>query len=236
MHIITREFIAEFEAKKSKFIAHLTPFAAPSELAARRAALAAAHPKAAHIVWAYRYLNEFAQVVENASDDGEPKGSSGASVLAALRGGGLVGAGALVVRYFGGVKLGIGGLVRAYGAATNAALGAARAGGGVREFVARGAAAFFVPFALVAKVEHFLGKMGASLGANSGVASGANSNLSAAGGDFGGSFGGGFGGSGATFSREFGADGAEFIAWVTADERAELAAFLGGLNLRFRGD
>jgi len=54
------------------------------------------------------------QIVENSSDDGEPKNSSAPPILNVMRGETLVDSAILVVRYFGGVKLGIGGLVRAY--------------------------------------------------------------------------------------------------------------------------
>jgi len=64
------------------------------------------HPKARHIVYAYRELNEFEQIVENSSDDGEPKGSSGVPVLNVLRGEDFINVAILVVRYFGGIKLG----------------------------------------------------------------------------------------------------------------------------------
>jgi len=59
-------------------------------------------------------------VVENSSDDGEPKGCAGAPVLNVLRGAELVECALLIVRYFGGIKLGTGGMVRAYGAAARA--------------------------------------------------------------------------------------------------------------------
>lgn len=67
----------------------------------------------------YRYLNEFDQVVENSSDDGEPKGTSGKPTLAVLQGHELINTAVIVVRYFGGTKLGTGGLVRAYSDAVN---------------------------------------------------------------------------------------------------------------------
>jgi len=69
------------------------------------------------VVYALRYLNEFEQIVENSSDDGEPKGSSAPPALNVLRGEEMIDVAVLIVRYFGGVKLGIGGLVRAYGSA-----------------------------------------------------------------------------------------------------------------------
>ena len=66
-----------------------------------------------------RYINEFDQIVENQTDDGEPKGSAGKPSLDVLRGAELVNTALITVRYFGGIKLGIGGMVRAYGGAVN---------------------------------------------------------------------------------------------------------------------
>jgi putative IMPACT (imprinted ancient) family translation regulator len=60
-----------------------------------------------------------------ANDAGEPCGSAGAPILAAMEGASLVDAGVLVTRYFGGTKLGVDGLVRAYGEAAAAAVSAA---------------------------------------------------------------------------------------------------------------
>lgn len=81
-----------------------------------------AHPKAVHFVYAYRATNSLGQVIERSSDDGEPKGSSGQPCLNVLRGWEMVDFGIIIVRYFGGVKLGVGGLVRAYTKATLEAL------------------------------------------------------------------------------------------------------------------
>ncbi|RDU58522.1 YigZ family protein [Helicobacter sp. MIT 99-5507] len=75
------------------------------------------HKKAVHFVRATRILNEYSQIIEYSSDDGEPKGSSGMSVLNVMRGSNLINSGIIVVRYFGGKLLGVGGLVRAYSAA-----------------------------------------------------------------------------------------------------------------------
>ena len=79
----------------------------------------AEHPKARHYVYAYRYLNEFEQIVENSSDDGEPKGTSGKPSLAVIAGAEIINSAVIIVRYFGGIKLGTGGLVRAYGDSVN---------------------------------------------------------------------------------------------------------------------
>ena len=79
----------------------------------------AEHPKARHYVYAYRYLNEFDQIVENSSDDGEPKGTSGKPSLAVIAGAEIINSAVIIVRYFGGIKLGTGALVRAYGDSVN---------------------------------------------------------------------------------------------------------------------
>ncbi len=119
MFYITSHFTATYEEKQSKFIAHLIPYKSYDELLA---ALKAEHPKARHFVTSYRYLNEFDQIVENSNDDGEPKGTSGKPTLCVLQGNELINTAVIVVRYFGGTKLGTGGLVRAYSDAVNMAV------------------------------------------------------------------------------------------------------------------
>ena len=111
MYTIENSSIGEYEVKKSKFIAHLVPI---NEYKGLQEKLKAEHPKARHVVYALRYLNEFEQIVENSSDDEEPKGAAGVPSLNVLRGEKLINVAVLTVRYFGGTKLGIGGMARAY--------------------------------------------------------------------------------------------------------------------------
>jgi len=107
------------EVKQSKFIAWLTPYDTYKITLEK---LKIQHPKARHFVTAYRYLNEFEQIVEHLSDDGEPKGTSGKPSLMVLQGQELINTAVIIVRYFGGTKLGTGGLVRAYSDAVNLVL------------------------------------------------------------------------------------------------------------------
>ena len=116
MKFVQKEFSCTIEEKKSKFIAHLMPYNMIIEVMQR---LRNELRKARHFVYAYRYLNEYEQVVENSSDDGEPKGTSGKPSLAVLSGAEIINSAVIIVRYFGGVKLGTGGLVRAYGDSVN---------------------------------------------------------------------------------------------------------------------
>jgi uncharacterized YigZ family protein len=116
LKFVQKEFSYTHEEKKSKFIAHLMPYFLFDDVMKE---LKNQHPKARHFVYAYRYLNEFEQIVENSSDDGEPKGTSGKPCLCVLAGQDLINTAVIVVRYFGGVKLGTGGLVRAYSDAVN---------------------------------------------------------------------------------------------------------------------
>ncbi|HIO95869.1 MAG TPA: YigZ family protein [Campylobacterales bacterium] len=112
MRTIETSSVATYEIKRSKFIAHLVPI---SEYKGLQEKLKAQNPKSNHTVYALRYLNEFDQIVENSSDDGEPKGSSGLPSLNVLRGEEMINVAVLIVRYFGGIKLGVGGIARAYG-------------------------------------------------------------------------------------------------------------------------
>ncbi len=116
MFFVKNEFTQCYEEKKSKFIAYIMPYDNFDEVMQR---LKKEHPKARHHVYAYRYLNEFDQIVENCSDDGEPKGTSGKPSLNVLAGHEIIDSAVIIVRYFGGIKLGTGGLVRAYSDAVN---------------------------------------------------------------------------------------------------------------------
>lgn len=119
MQFITKEYTQTLEVKKSKFIAYITPYDKFDDMMQR---LKSEHPKARHFVYAYRYLNEFEQIVENSSDDGEPKGTSGKPSLSVLSGAQIINTGVIIIRYFGGIKLGTGGLVKAYSDAVNLVL------------------------------------------------------------------------------------------------------------------
>ncbi|AXH15582.1 YigZ family protein [Malaciobacter mytili LMG 24559] len=116
MKYVKEQFNETFEEKKSKFIAYLFPY---KDFDKEMKRLKEEHPKARHHVYAYRYLNDFEQIVENSSDDGEPKGTSGKPSLNVLAGHELINTAVIIVRYFGGIKLGTGGLVRAYSDAVN---------------------------------------------------------------------------------------------------------------------
>ena len=119
MQFIESEYTDTLEIKKSKFITYVTSYDKFKGLMIR---LQNEHPKARHFVYAYRYLNEFDQIVENSSDDGEPKGTSGKPTLSVLSGSELINTAVIVVRYFGGTRLGTGGLVKAYSDAVNLVL------------------------------------------------------------------------------------------------------------------
>jgi len=110
--------------ERSVFIAHARPVA--DEAAAREflAAVRAAVPEATHHCYAYRLGTEKTEVAHY-SDDGEPSGSAGRPILAALRAAGVTNAMVVVARIFGGKKLGIPGLIEAYRQAAAEAIAAA---------------------------------------------------------------------------------------------------------------
>jgi len=107
--------------KGSKFIAICQPIRNREEAKAAITDVEKEHHKANHVCWAYRVYEEN-QILGYSSDAGEPHASAGPPILAALEGRRLVNAVCVVVRYFGGTKLGIGGLIRAYGGTAAGAL------------------------------------------------------------------------------------------------------------------
>lgn len=96
------------EIKHSRFTAHAAPIDDAADALSFVAAVSVAD--ATHNCWAYRHGVEY-----RSSDDGEPAGTAGRPILAAIDGQGLDHVVVVVTRWYGGVKLGAGGLVRAYG-------------------------------------------------------------------------------------------------------------------------
>ncbi|MEP0233961.1 YigZ family protein [Roseibium sp.] len=115
---IDQEACGVLEDRKSRFLAHLVPY---QKFDDRLDALRKEHRKANHFVTAHRRLLDDGRVEESGKDDGEPSGTSGMPTLKVMQGARLIEAAVIVVRYFGGVKLGGGGLARGYsGAASDA--------------------------------------------------------------------------------------------------------------------
>ena len=105
-----------FKDNGSRFIAHAYPVETEDEIKEIVAALKKEYYDARHHVYAYRlgYLGDKFR----ANGDGEPSGSSGRPVLGQIDSNELSDILVVVVRYFGGIKLGIPGLIRAYKSAT----------------------------------------------------------------------------------------------------------------------
>lgn len=120
---IARSASAEIEVSRSRFVATAHRIDSLDELPVLVRAARRAHPDARHVCSAgVAGPNGEAS---RSNDDGEPAGTAGAPILSAIAGRDLTDVTVLVVRWFGGVKLGTGGLVRAYGGIAAEALDAA---------------------------------------------------------------------------------------------------------------
>ena len=106
---VENETINQIEVMKSKFIAYLIPLQNEEDFKPLLANLRKEHKKARHIVYAYRV-----DMKSKSCDDGEPKGTAGHPLLELLYKKDLTDVALLVVRYFGGTKLGAGRLLRTY--------------------------------------------------------------------------------------------------------------------------
>lgn len=107
----------ELEIKKSRFIAWADKVSDREQAMAFLAKARAEYPDARHHCWAYQIGNPKSPVNAGMSDDGEPSGTAGKPILNVLQHKDIGDIMVIVIRYFGGVKLGAGGLVRAYSGA-----------------------------------------------------------------------------------------------------------------------
>ncbi|MFI8416251.1 IMPACT family protein [Serratia sp. NPDC078593] len=110
------------EIKKSRFITLLAPTCGIEAAKAFIQQVRDEHPTARHHCWAFVAGAPDDSQQLGFSDDGEPSGTAGKPILAQLMGSGIGEITAVVVRYYGGIKLGTGGLVKAYGSGVQQAL------------------------------------------------------------------------------------------------------------------
>ncbi|WP_442905536.1 IMPACT family protein [Halomonas sp. BC04] len=112
----------ETEVEKSRFITWICHAPRMESFTALLAEARRAHPSASHHCSAFIAGPPGEQNAIGFSDDGEPGGTAGRPMFQVLEGAGLGQVGCVVIRYFGGTKLGTGGLARAYAQAVSQAL------------------------------------------------------------------------------------------------------------------
>lgn len=109
MYTISNNYINEINIKNSRFICVLYKIKTIDEVTELINKTKELYPDATHYCYAY-IINNY----KKASDDGEPGGTAGTPMLKVLENNNLTNILAIVIRYFGGIKLGASGLIRAY--------------------------------------------------------------------------------------------------------------------------
>ncbi len=120
---IANPAVGLFKEKGSKFLAFAFVVQTEEEIKVHLEGLRKKHHDARHYCYAYRINPR--NMYERANDDGEPRHSAGTPILGQLLSVGVVNTLVVVVRYFGGTKLGVPGLINAYKTAARMALDAA---------------------------------------------------------------------------------------------------------------
>ncbi|MBO6523850.1 MAG: YigZ family protein [Balneolaceae bacterium] len=113
MKTITRNTEGTLRELGSKFLGFLFCCENEAELREQLDQIKKEYPDASHHCYGYRVDPNM--LIEFSSDDGEPSGTAGLPILNQLKSAELINTGAVVVRYFGGTKLGKAGLIQAYG-------------------------------------------------------------------------------------------------------------------------
>ena len=111
---------ALFKDKNSKFFGYAYPVTTEAAIKAHLERLKKMHHAARH--WCYAWQLGTERLSFRANDDGEPSNSAGQPIYGQIQSFGVTNVLVVVVRYFGGVKLGVGGLINAYRTAAQMAL------------------------------------------------------------------------------------------------------------------
>ena len=109
-----------FKEKNSKFFGYAFPIATEEEIKSHIERLRKQHSGAGHFCYAFQLGTD--TIYFRANDDGEPSNSAGMPIYGQIQSFGLTNILVVVVRFFGGVKLGVGGLISAYKTAAQMAL------------------------------------------------------------------------------------------------------------------
>jgi uncharacterized YigZ family protein len=156
-HTVVRQGHAETRILASRFFADAVPVNSKADAEAFLTEIRKKFHDATHHCYAYRIGSSGSE--SRASDDGEPGGTAGKPILAAIDHQGLTNVLVVVTRYFGGTKLGTGGLVRAYGEAASLAVGQA----GKKSELITALLEFSVGHPKVSKVMHVVSRSGARI-------------------------------------------------------------------------
>lgn len=145
---VRQEGIAEQIIEKSKFIAYIKPVLNREEALEYFASLKQKYKDATHHVPVMVIGEQFQ--IQWASDDGEPQGTAGAPLVHMLVKEEITNVAVVVVRYYGGIKLGPGGLIRAYTSTAKLALEEA----GIKQVKEMTALTFQVAYPFLKKLEN----------------------------------------------------------------------------------
>ena len=156
LHTLTTPAAHVIEVKHSRFLAQA--LSVDSADAAQAALVTLTDPAATHNCWAWRVGDQY-----RSNDDGEPAGTAGRPILAAIDGQSCDQVLVVITRWYGGIKLGAGGLVRAYGGAAAECLRRADK----RPLIACAELEFACPFAHLGDAHAALNAAGASKSAES---------------------------------------------------------------------
>ena len=111
-----------YEIKKSRFITRVANISNKDDAKTFLEQAKHDYPDARHHCWAYQFGPPHSPHSAAMSDDGEPSGTAGKPILNVLQHKDIGDIMIVVIRYFGGIKLGAGGLVRAYSSAAQQAI------------------------------------------------------------------------------------------------------------------
>jgi uncharacterized YigZ family protein len=115
-----------FKDKNSKFFAYAFPVVNEDQVKEHIETLKKQHHAARHWCYAYQLGTDEKNIQFRANDDGEPNNSAGMPIYGQIQSFEVTNILVVVVRYFGGVKLGVGGLISAYKTAAQMALEASK--------------------------------------------------------------------------------------------------------------